>query len=370
MKLLVITDYYLPHWTGISKSLSYFLNTLKDRHDVTVITIQHAPHLSPHEVIDGIPVVRFPYSLSLSRAKISFLFWFRTLPYLSKADTVFINSPSAHIFPLSLLVKLFGKRLVIFHQGDLLLPKGFTNRLIENVFDMATIFACSLADKVATFTDDYAQHSRVLKHFLYKCISFQPHLPEEKETKKNEHLKKLRKSQSVVFGFAGRFVEEKGFDILYEAIPEVIDQLPEAYFVYAGETKLGYEHFYESNRDRFKRIRKHVTELGLLSEPELTAFYKGIDFIVIPSRSDCYNLVQARAMSLGVPSVVSNIPGARYLVKESGFGYIFTSEDPHDLAMKLIEANKNRKTLEKKYAKLKTIINSKDNEKKLDEFIG
>ena len=37
--------------------------------------------------------------------------------------------------PIAFLSKVFGKKLIIFHQGDLILPKRLINKLIENEID-------------------------------------------------------------------------------------------------------------------------------------------------------------------------------------------------------------------------------------------
>jgi len=373
MNVLVITDYYLPHWTGISKSLSYTLQTIKKKHSVTVLTIKYKKELAASELINGVQIIRLPYLLTFSRSKFSPFFWIHTLPYLTQADVVLVNSPSAHIFPLSILVKLLGKRLIVLHQGDLILPKGFVNFLIEKLFDFCTLFSLFLADSIATFTFDYAKNSRVLKPFINKSTSFIPVLPSDRNNTPSplrDRLIKIKKKHRVLFGFGGRFVEEKGFDILLKAVPKVISAIPSAHFLYAGEHTIQYEKFYDSIRKYYEPVKKNITELGLLSDNDLGTFYSYLDFVIIPSRSDCFPFFQAEAMAKGIPSIVSDIAGARYLVKISGFGYIFKTEDSEDLSSTLIKAYKNKGKLNKYYAPLKKLLDPHSNEKRIIEFIG
>ena len=51
---------------------------------------------------------------------------------------------------------------------------------------------------------------------LYACFAIPPVNNGSKNLESLEHFKKQKK---ILFGFAGRFVDEKGFDILFQAIP-------------------------------------------------------------------------------------------------------------------------------------------------------
>lgn len=349
--LLLVTDYYYPHWTGISKSVHRLVRALSGTFDTSVLTVRHEPRLPAAERDDSATIVRAQPLITLSRAQISLELIFRSISAIRHTDVVLINSPSAHILPIALLTKLLRKRLVIFHQGDLILPAGTVNRLIEKIFDVSSFVSFSLADRVSTYTTDYAQHSRVLKPFLAKFQPMVMPLPRPAAPEADGHVTRsaIPPNVEVLFGFAGRFVEEKGFDVLFDAIPYVMRELPGAHFVFAGETNMEYEDFYARNQDRLANVREHVTMLGLLDEAGMADFYNSLDFIVIPSRSDCFNLVQAEAMVRGKPSIVADIPGARAMVRETGFGLTFPSQDPQDLARQLVMAARARDSFQPNY---------------------
>ena len=165
-------------------------------------------------------------------------------------------------------------------------------------------------------------------------------------------LSNLKKQKKILFGFAGRFVEEKGFDILLNAIPETIIKNSNIHFVFAGDTKIVYENFYEKSQSKISLIKEHLTMLGLLNETDLQNFYYQIDYIIIPSRSDCFNLVQAEAMLFGKPSIVSDIPGASFLVKKTGYGRIFENNNTEDLARQILKLSQSKKPMEEAYKKV------------------
>lgn len=341
--VLLITDFFYPHWTGLSKSIFHLCTALSKKLRIEVLTVKHQSKLKKREQINGFWIQRARPALHLSRAYYAPSVIARTWKKAKKADIIFINSPCTHIFPAALIGKLLGKKVIIFHQGDLNLPSGILNRVLETLFNLMTISAFALADRLSTYTQDYAEFSRVMKYFLYKTHPVLLPIPAS-----SSKSKKIPSKQPPIIGFAGRFVEEKGFDILFQAIPEIVEALPDARFVFAGQTKMQYESFYENHQDDIKKVRKYLDFLGLLSDDELPKFYRELDLFVLPSRSECLGLVQAEAMLQGTPVVCSNIPGARMLVKKTKFGYLFESENPSDLADTIIKAIKNKTDLLKK----------------------
>lgn len=373
MKILIVADYFYPHWTGISKSLYYLIKTRMKKLQFDVLTTKYKKELKNKEKIFQTTIYREPYLFSVSRAKYSISIIFKFIELVRNYDGVLVNSPYSNILAISLLTRMFNKKLFIFHQGDLILPKGLFNTTIEKIFDLSSLLSFFMADKISTYTKDYAINSRLIKVFMKK---FTPLLmpvtvAKQNDNKNNSVYKKLikfRNQKKIIFGFAGRFVEEKGFDILLDSIDKIVKRNPNVRFVFAGDTKIDYEDFYKNNLDKVNHSKPYLILLGLLKEGDLKFFYKLIDFIVIPSRSDCFPLVQVEAMLYGKPSIVSNIPGARFLVKETGFGLIFKKNDAEDLAVKIITAIRKRGLLLKNKDKVLSILNFKNNAEKIGAY--
>ncbi len=372
LRLLMVNDFFYPHWTGIAKSVFSLTQALQDDFAITVLTVKFDRKLPRLQTFGNVFVVRSNYLFTLSRSKYSLAGIVDFLQLIPHTDCVFINSPCANIVFFSIVTKLFGKKLLIFHHGDLILPESFLNKFIEKVFDLSSFISFSLADKVSTHTADYARNSRVLRQFLEKFspvlmpVSLQGGNTSSKILPEIEQLKKQKK---IIFGFAGRFVEEKGFDILFRAIPRVMEQIPNAHFVIAGQ-EMSYETFFTKNHVLFTEVKEQLTFLGLLNDVQLQTFYREIACIVLPSRSDCFPLVQAEAMLCGAPAIVSDIPGLRYLVKTSGFGLLFIKNNAGDLAEKIVALMHNKADIMKSESKAKEILDYKDNAKKAREFIA
>lgn len=378
-KVLVVTDFFYPHWTGISKSIFNLTQALKDNFDFTVLTVRFDKSLKREENVKNVKIIRQSYLFSLSRAKYSASLVFKFMQEVGRHEVVFINSPFTNILPIALLAKLFGKKLLIFHQGDLVLPKGAMNRFIEKIFELSTRIAFVLANKISTYTEDYARNSRVMTGFMPKFTPLVMPVDLMGGAKKGISTARTKgaltgmnsrqdPSNHIVFGFAGRFVEEKGFDILIDAIPEVLRKLPSVQFVFAGQTKMEYEKTFENLESKILNLKSNLKLLGLLNNKELAEFYKNIDFIVIPSRSDCFNLVQAEAVLYGKPSIVSDIPGARVMVRETGFGLLFEKGNSDDLANKLVDVARNKAKFLENYEKVVKFLDNEINAKKIKKY--
>ena len=373
MKIVIVTDYFYPHWTGISKSLYYLVRTKIENIKFDVLTTKYKRELKSKERIFQTTIYREPYIFSMSRVKYSIAVIFRFISLARNYDGVLINSPCSNILPISLLAKIFNKKIFIFHQGDLILTKGLKNKILEIIFDISSQISFYISNKISTYSRDYAMHSRIMKSFLNKFTPLlMPVIIDKESINKNNAIYKkllnLKKQKKIIFGFAGRFVEEKGFDILLNAIPKVIKKNSNIHFVFAGDTNIAYENFYNKNHNKILLVKSHLTMFDLLKETDLQNFYHLIDFIVIPSRSDCFPLVQVEAMLHGIPSIVSDIPGARFLVKETGFGLIFKKNDVEDLVAKILTAIIKKSSLLGNRNKFLSIFNINNNAKEIRAY--
>lgn len=371
--VLIATDFYYPHWTGISKSLFNLTKILKNDISFTVLTVQHDKKLLQEEVIEGTHIIREPYIFTFSRAKYAVSIVERAFQEIPKHDTVLINSPNTNVLFIAILAKLLRKKLIIFHQGDLILPdRSIVSRCIEFVFDTMTRFAMSLADGVSTYSSDYAAHSRVLGDFQYKCTPhIMPVLLSDKPdltSPKLKHLHSAKKKNMFIFGFAGRFVSEKGFDTLFKALAQIKTKKP---FIcaFAGETQMGYENTFAEQKELLDSVSENVCMLGLLNDDELAAYYSMIDVFILPSRSECFGLVQAEAAQLKKPLIVADIPGARVLVKKSGFGTLFPSENATALARAMESILENPHQFDHNYKVALQMIDPHTNAKQIADYI-
>jgi glycosyltransferase involved in cell wall biosynthesis len=198
---------------------------------------------------------------------------------------------------------------------------------------------------VTTHSADYARHSDFLAPVLAKTETPYPpvEIPPPDRAAAAQWKRALGLAGRPVVGFAGRWVEEKGFDILLRAIPRVLETRPDVQFVYAGDPAIQYEDFFERCRPLLSPVEDHVTMLGLIRDPRrLADFYAMCDLFALSSRTDCFPSTQLEALACGTPLVSADIPGAREVVRVTGMGLRVRPQDPDDLARGILEVLADR----------------------------
>jgi len=340
VKILTTLNFYHPHWTGLTVYAQRIAEGLVTRgHEVTVLTSQHARELARDERVGGVHVVRLPVAGRLSRAMLMPTFPIAVARLVGHHDVLHIHSPSTDAFIAAGLARLRRTPVVVTHQGDVVMPKGSMNRALQGVMQLNLGGAIRMASAVTTHSDDYAQHSRFLAPVASIVQGIHPPttIPEPQPVAAAEWRAGLGLAEGPLVGFAGRFVEEKGFDVLLRAVPLVLAEVPTAKFVFAGETNVVYEQFYERWRGVIDALGDAMVSVGLLLDRQrLADFYAMCDLFVLPSRTDCFAAVQLEALLCGTPLVASDVPGAREVVNVTGFGRLAAPNDPAALAAAIV----------------------------------
>lgn len=369
MKILFILTYYYPHWTGLTKYAQRLAEGLASQGDrVSVLATKHDDSLKDREIIKKVEVIRKPILFRLSRTLISIKFILSFWKLIKENDSIIVYLPFAEVLFVSAIAKLWGKKLILVHNGDLVLPGGIFNRVLEAIYYWSTKLSLSLCSNVVVYTSDYANHSQLLSQFRNKWVEIWPLfvIPKPREEEIRQMMEKYNLQGKKIIGFSGRFVEEKGVDILLKAIPLVKAKIKKVHFVFVGEYKMAYENFYQKCIELIKQNEENITFLGLIkNENILASFYAMCDCLVLPSRTECLGSVQVEAMLCGSPVVASNIPGARMIVGKTGMGVVVEKENPQSLARGIIEVLNNRPKYMRNEANVKKIY---DYEKTLREY--
>ncbi len=143
----------------------------------------------------------------------------------------------------------------------------------------------------------------------------------------------------------GDMVPRKGFDVLVEAVPAVLRDVPDALFLVVGPKSHLHPAKNELRKTFLAALQKRIAELGVASsvrfvgrQRDMPAFYQAADVMAFPSRSEGLPNAVMEAGAAGLPVVMADLPGiSTDLVDEGRTGHIVPQEDPSALASRLVE---------------------------------
>jgi glycosyltransferase involved in cell wall biosynthesis len=369
MKILSILTYYHPHWTGLTAIAKWIDEGLAGRgHRVTVLTTRHDPSLPRESYEDRVRVVRLRPIGRLSRAMVAPTFVPVAAKLIGEQDVVQIHTPMLECAAIAGLCRLRRRPLLMTHQGDLVMPGGVRNQVVQKSGDVILDLAARMATRITTHSADYARHSPFLRPHASKVVPISPpiQLPEADLERSAKWRRELGLDGKALIGFAGRFVEEKGFDYLLRALPAIKESIPNAQLVYAGEHRVSYERFYDRCKPLIDSAGDDLTFVGLIRDRERIAdFYAMCDVFVLPSRSDCFAAVQVEALLAGTPVVATDIPGAREVVSLTGMGRVVPPGDERVLATGIVQVLRDPPRITKARAEIRAVF---DFERSIGEY--
>ncbi len=361
MRILTVLTYYYPHWTGLTAYARLLAEGLARRgHQVTVLTSRYWDTLPAEEEHNGVRIVRLKRWFRLSRGVVMPTFPWAAHRLIQKHDVVQVHIPLLESWLVSVLAGRLDRKLVVTHHGDLVMPSGPFDQFVEGTVTWLMTQALKRSARITIHTKDYADNSPFLSPFKDKLVYVLPpvQIPQPIPEQVAAWRRELQLDENKVVGFAGRFVEEKGFDFLLKAIPHVLERIPNAEFVYAGEVNVAYESFYEKWRHLMDRWSDHIIMLGLLNDSQDVAnFYGMCDVLALPSRTDCFPMVQIEAMLSGAPAVATDIPGLRVPVRMTGMGHLVRPQDEHALAEGIAHVLNNRDWYAKSRQEIGSVFN-------------
>jgi glycogen(starch) synthase len=109
----------------------------------------------------------------------------------------------------------------------------------------------------------------------------------------------------------GRLVYEKGFQLAFDALPDVIDKVGNVRFLVAGSGT--HEGELKAQAERLG-LSEHGVFLGWIGDDALHSLYRIADLCVVPSLYEPFGFVALEAMASGCPCIVADTGGLREVV--------------------------------------------------------
>ncbi|MFW6231218.1 MAG: glycosyltransferase family 4 protein [Nanoarchaeota archaeon] len=160
-------------------------------------------------------------------------------------------------------------------------------------------------------------------------------------------MKKFGNPKNILL-FVGRIVEYKGCQHTIRALPNILKEEPETIALFVGKDG-GYA----------KTLQRIAREEGVENQCFFTGAVEDLekylnlgDIFVFPSRGEGFGLAPVEAMSIGIPAVLADMGGLRYVLKDIG-GYPINMEKDiekqiTDHVLSIIKHPPNKKEIVKK----------------------
>ena len=347
MRVLFFSPYFYPYTSGVTTYPLKILSYLAKKNKITVLTFP----LDKQSAINyqQLTIVRMPFIFKISKGFISPQSLIYFYKYAKNSDLIILNQPNFEGLFLAIIAKIFRKKIVSIFHCQVFLEGNLFIKIINFVLNVSMKTQLYLSDKIVVYTKDYIDSLSYFKMFIDKTVNILP--PIEKFVPDKKFLSKLLrlKNNNIWIGYAGRISVEKGLEYLVKTMKQLNNETITLIFAGPyGKVVAGENNYYLFIQGLLKKYKlKHIF-LGNLSQQQLSAFYKLIDVLVLPSinQTEAFGMVQAEAMINGTPVIASNLPGVRIPIKLTNMGIIVEPKNINKLsqAIKNILKNKNKFT--------------------------
>lgn len=147
------------------------------------------------------------------------------------------------------------------------------------------------------------------------------------------HRAKLALPDEKIVLYVGRFVREKGIQVLLNSAHTILAQEPKTKFLIVGG----------GHRERFEKfvqwagLSDKVLFTGFMANRSLHQLYRVADVAVFPSLYEPFGIVALEAMAAGAPVVSSDAGGLKEVVKHDVTGTLSFASDAGSLAWAVLK---------------------------------
>lgn len=183
----------------------------------------------------------------------------------------------------------------------------------------------AISDAVVDDIKKYGVKSKKIKR-IYNGVNFE----------KFKFVKKEKNSIINIVNVARFFPDKKGQDILVKAAA-ILKEKGYKFKVFFAGGELN------SQSNEIPKMKEFASKLNLENEIQFLGNIDNVpellskaDIFCIPSRYEGFGISAVEAMSMGLPTVASNIVGLNEVVNNESLGKLFNMGDENDLAQKLM----------------------------------
>lgn len=155
-------------------------------------------------------------------------------------------------------------------------------------------------------------------------------------SKKEQWRKEIRgkykiEEERIVFGFVGRITRDKGINELFGAFQNLLSKTPNSTLMLVGD----FEGVEDLEQDKLHWAEESKSVIFVSSVQDVEKYYAALDVLVLPSYREGFGNVIIESEAMGIPVIVSNIPGPIDAMCNEVTGLQTRLKDQNDLYKKM-----------------------------------
>jgi glycosyltransferase involved in cell wall biosynthesis len=345
LKIAQITPYYYPSIGGVQGVVQYLSEELvKLGHKVDVLTSDrdhnHRPKLDrPHkEIINGVQIFRYKSFFNLGH--MSFMPGLFNHLRRNKYNVLHYHN---YRHPHCEIAAYIGKRkksVSILHGHGPFFETGEISKLKNKVYTIYDKHALNSvfknSDKIIALNNYEAKRYYTIGVPAEKVIVI-PNAAEKDcflPVDYDSFLNKYKLHGKKIILFVGILNIFKRPDLLIEALPEIIKNIPDAHLVLVGPDG-GMLRKVNETAQRLK-MGDYFSWIGPLYGIEKQQAYASAKLLVLPSDWDAYPLVLLEALARRLPIISTDTRGPIDIIDDNVTGFIIKKGDVDSLSKKII----------------------------------
>jgi len=328
MKILMLTNTYLPHVGGVARSVEAFSDEYRRRgHQVLVVAPDFANTSADEHDVVRVPAIQrfngsdFAVRLPVPGFLMSTLNEFQ--PELVHAHHPFLLGDTALRIAAARDLPLVFTHHTMYERYTHYVP--VESKLLQRyVIDLATGYA-NLCDRVFAPSESVAEVLRA--RGVQSPIDVVPTGVDVARFAAGDGRRIRRElgipENAFVVGHLGRLAPEKNLEFLANAVAAFLKESPGAHFLVAGagpsETMI---------RETFRKpgLDDRLHMAGTRQGRELVDTYHAMDLFAFASHTETQGMVLTEGMAAGLPAVALDAPGAREVVRDFENGRLLHDE--------------------------------------------
>jgi 1,2-diacylglycerol 3-alpha-glucosyltransferase len=329
VKILMMTNTYLPHVGGVARSVEAFTKQYRERgHQVLIVAPDFPDTPDAEDGVVRMPAiqnfngtdfsVRLPIPGFLTQALNDFA------PEIVHSHHPFLIGDTAQRVAARLDIPLVFTHHTMYERYTHYVP-GDSPAMKRFVIELATHYA-NLSDQVFAPSESIADILR--QRGVETPIESLPTGVDVAFFAAGDGRAARQRigiaSEAFVVGHLGRLAPEKNLPFLSEVVAAFLRLHPTAHFLVVGNGPSEHE-----IRDACRRnkVEDRLHLIGVCEGQQLVDAYHAMDVFAFASTSETQGLVLAEAMAAGVPVVAIDAPGVREVVVDRVNGRLLHGQD-------------------------------------------